>query len=78
MAGKTAISSASAKLHAHVYAHGINKGQKTFGLVLTKEQAVVLATNILAVAGATNAEGKILVTGHPDRKNLVTILRRYR
>jgi hypothetical protein len=41
---------------------------------MTKEQAIVLATNILAVAGASNAEGLILVTGYQKSKQ-VTIIR---
>ena len=46
MVGKTAISSSSAKLHAHIYAHGVTKGEKCFSLVMTKEQAIELATNV--------------------------------
>jgi hypothetical protein len=39
-----------------------------------KDQAIELATCILAVAGANNAEGLIYITGRP-KKNMVTVIR---
>ncbi len=76
MAEKTEISSASAKLNSHIYADKLNMGPKSFTITMTAAQAIELATNILAVAGAKNADGRIMVTGHPEKKNLVTVLRR--
>ena len=39
MAGKKAISSASAKLHSDVYVHGVSKGVESFGLIIYDERA---------------------------------------
>jgi hypothetical protein len=75
MAGKYNISSASAKLLSAVKGVVVSpKGVPSCGLVLTKQQAVELATYILAVAGATNATGKIIVTGYPN-DDRVTVIR---
>jgi hypothetical protein len=41
---------------------------------MTKDQAIELASYILAVAGASNAEGLIYVTGRPN-DNSVTVIR---
>jgi hypothetical protein len=41
---------------------------------MTKDQAIELASYILAVAGASNAKGLIYVTGRP-KENTVTVIR---
>lgn len=76
MALKNAISSASAELRSFVRVRSVSKGVESCALVMTQEQAIDLATKILAVAGAINADGDILVTGYPEKK-MATILRRY-
>lgn len=50
------------------------KDVKTCGIILTKDQAVELATYILAVAEAANANGYIYVTGRAS-ENTVTVIR---
>jgi hypothetical protein len=73
---KQAISSASARLKSRVYVHALSpQDVKTCGIGLTKEQAIELATCILAVAQASNAEGLIYATGHSSQK-AVTVLRK--
>jgi len=75
MPGKYNISSASAKLRSMVNVHAVSpKDVKTCGLVMTSEQAVELATYILAVARASNAKGYIYVTGRA-KDNTVTVIR---
>jgi hypothetical protein len=75
MAGKYNISSASAKLASSVRVQAVSpKDVPTCGIIMTKEQAIELATCILAVAGAGNARGKIYVTGRPE-ENRVTVIR---
>jgi hypothetical protein len=75
MAGKYNISSASAKLRSVVHVHAVSpKDVTTCGIILTKDQAIELATYILAVAGANNAEGLIYVTGRPN-DGTVTVIR---
>jgi len=75
MAEKQCISSKSAKLRSDVYIEKVSpRTVSNCGFRMTKEQAIVLATNILAVAGASNAEGLILVTGYQKSKQ-VTIIR---
>ena len=73
--GKYNISSASAKLSSLVHVHAISpKDVKTCGIIMKKNQAIELATYILAVAQATNAEGKIYITGRPA-DDTVTVIR---
>jgi len=75
MAGKYNISPASAKLGSYVHVKAVSpKDKPTCGLILTKDQAIELASYILAVAGASNAKGLIYVTGRP-RENTVTVIR---
>lgn len=75
MAGKYNISSASAKLRSSVHVHAVSpKDVTTCGIIMTKDQAIELASYILAVAGASNAEGLIYVTGRPN-DNSVTVIR---
>jgi hypothetical protein len=75
MAGKYNISSASAKLSSLVHVHGVSpKDVPTCGIIMTRDQAIQLATYILAVAGANNAEGLIYITGRPS-EDTVTIIR---
>lgn len=75
MAGKHNISSASAKLASSVRVKAISPMEaKSCGFIMTKDQAVELATFILAVAGASNAKGKIYVTGYPEESR-VTVIR---
>lgn len=75
MAGKYNISSASAKLSSAVKGATISpKDVPTVGIIMSKQQAIELATYILAVAGAANANGKIYVTGYP-KDNRVTVIR---
>jgi hypothetical protein len=75
MAGKYNISSASAKLRSSVDVHAVSpKNATTCGIIMTREQAVELASYILAVAGASNAKGLIYITGRP-KDNTVTVIR---
>jgi hypothetical protein len=76
MAGKKNISSASAKLSSLVRVHSISpRDVTTCGIEMTSEQAIELATYLLAVAGARNAQGIVYVTGRPE-DNTVTVIRR--
>ena len=77
MAEKKTISAASAKLGAGVYRIlGIYPtDRKCCGFRMTREQAIELATKILAVAVSNEADGEIEVTGYPPRRNLVSIIR---
>ena len=75
MAGKYNISSASAKLSSAVEVAAVSpKEVRSAGIIMTKPQAIELATYILAVAGASNASGKIYITGYP-KDNRVTVIR---
>ena len=75
MAGKYNISSASAKLRSSVHVRAVSpKNAETCGFVMTREQAIDLASYILAVAGASNAKGLIYVTGRP-KDDSVTVIR---
>jgi len=75
MAGRYNISSASAKLRSLVYVRSISpRDVKTCGIIMTKDQAIKLASYILAVAEADNAKGLIYVTGRP-KENTVTVIR---
>ena len=76
MAGKYNISSASAKLRSVVPVRAVSpEDVMTCGISMTAKQAVELATYILAVAGASNANGSIYITGRP-KDNTVTVIRR--
>jgi hypothetical protein len=78
MAGKYNFSSASAKLPSMVRVDAISPQHvETCGITMTAEQAIKLATYLLAVAGAKNAEGKIYITGRP-KDNTVTVIRRFK
>jgi hypothetical protein len=73
---KLNISSASARLKSRVAVHATSpRDVETCGIILTKDQAIQLATYILAVAQATNAEGLIYLTGRSS-ENTVTVIRR--
>jgi hypothetical protein len=75
---KEAISSASAKLKSRVNVHAVSpQDVKTCGIVMAKNQAIELATCILAVAQAANADGLIYVTGRPSEKT-VTVIRKFK
>ena len=75
MAGKYNISSASARLRSSVHVKAVSpKDRPTCGIIMTKDQAIELASYILAVAGASNAKGLIYVTGRP-KENSVTVIR---
>jgi hypothetical protein len=75
MTQKVCISSASAKLRSSVRVHGVSpKTAPTCGIIMTTDQAVELASYILAVARASNAKGLIYVTGRPKDKS-VTVIR---
>ena len=75
MAGKYNISSASAKLRSSVHVHAVSpKDAPTCGIIMTRDQAIELASYILAVAGASNAQGLIYVTGRP-KEGRVTVIR---
>ena len=70
MAAKHAISSASAKLRSSVHVKAVYpKDVQTCAVVMTKDQAIELASYILAVAETTNAKGLIRVTGRPSEKH---------
>ena len=75
MSGKYNISSASAKLRSSVHVHAVSpKSAPTCGIVMTRSQAIELASYILAVAGASNAKGLIYITGR-TKENSVTVIR---
>jgi hypothetical protein len=75
MAGKYNISSASARLRSSVHVKAVSpKDRPTCGIIMTKDQAIELASYILAVAGASHAKGLIYVTGRP-KENTVTLIR---
>jgi hypothetical protein len=75
MAGKHNISSASAKLPSLVRVHAVSpKDVTTCGIIMTRDQAIELATYLLAVAQAKNADGLIYITGRPE-ENTVTVIR---
>jgi hypothetical protein len=75
MAGKYNISSASARLRSSVHVKAVSpKDVKTCGIIMTKDQAIELASYVLAVAGASNAKGLVYITGRP-KANSVTVIR---
>jgi hypothetical protein len=75
MAGKYNISSASAKLRSSVHVKAVSPiDRPTCGVIMTEDQAIELASYILAVAGPSNAKGLIYVTGRPE-ENTVTVIR---
>lgn len=74
---KKNISSASAELRSDVYVTDTSPhGVPSCGIIMTEEQAIELATCILAVARAKNAKGLITITGYPSKR--VTIIREKR
>lgn len=78
MAGKFATSSGDVQLPSRVHVAAVNPTKiASWGLKMTAQQAVELATCVLAVAGTNNADGLIELTGHTN-ENAVTILRHYK
>ena len=75
---RTNISSASAELRSLVHVTAVSpkdESVQTCGFTLTDDQAIELATYLLAVAHAKNASGLIRVTGRSS-SNTVTVIRR--
>jgi hypothetical protein len=67
-------SAASARVKSSITAQKISpEGANSVGILLSREEAILLARNLLVLACSEEIQGDIVITGHPDQGR-VTVL----
>ena len=66
-------SAATARVKSNVIVKKISQGEKSVGILMSREAAIQLARNLLVLACSDDIQGDIVVTGHPSQGRLTVL-----